>query len=605
MSGTTPLREEDLDVQLDPDFDTASEAPRPPRRSTLDVASRTEAARNSLSVFANMVSLLTPGLARGTNLGRVLNQEAIPPAPPLMPGGGSEPNRGSSVPSSAVSAVSEADSDIGNTDNHVRKVRVGDEWIVIRAEPRTETVAATTYPKTARATWTNSDLMKVKEKAIGNVLAKGDKLAVPVFKSQKDDTILVQVVKLRVQLKALKEHLVTFDMLDVFRIVMPLDVLNSPEMAAGAIPYDLFQHYAKLNIELVALSNHWYCRWADQPYFNENLSWSLQMLKANTEPSLWSKCHEEYEAVIARYHPNCQGGPLMLIIILKRIINLSAAVMDLLKLKVSTLKISSLPGEDVDVAVALITACYEVMDSASTHDRDLVPHDFAKTIYFILQTTSVDEFNQIFRDLYNAIQGQEDKGLQVTYPPVPEILTHASRAYIRIRLGGGWCEPVSPQAHIGQDTNDQSGLTGDTPVNADYVCWNCGKNHRLRDCPLPRDEAKIEAEVLAFRKRRAERRKNAPDGDKPKNKLSDDGKPLVLNKKGYYVADQKTIKAQAKAAAQEKAVHDIAALIAGMTPGTAAVIPPVISPPEPDPVISPAASHIEMIRNQISGMNLF
>ena len=168
-----------------------------------------------------------------------------------------------------MSAVSEVDNDIVNTDDQVRRIRVGNEWIAIRAVPRTETVAATTYPKTARTTWTNSDLMKVKEKAIGNVLAKGDKLAVPVFKSQKDDTILVQVVKLRVQLKALKEHLVTFDMLDVFMIVMPLDVLSSPEMAAGAVPYDLFQHYAKLNIELVALSNHWYCRWADKPYFNE------------------------------------------------------------------------------------------------------------------------------------------------------------------------------------------------------------------------------------------------------------------------------------------------------------------------------------------------
>ena len=331
------------------------------------------------------------------------------------------------------------------------------------------------------------------------------------------------------------------------------------------------------------------------------------MLKANTEPSLWGKCHEEYEAVIARYHPNCQGGPLMLIIILKRIINLSAAVMDLLKLKVSTLKISSLPGEDVDVAVALITACYEVMDSASTHDRDLVPHDFAKTIYFILQTTSVDEFNQIFRDLYNSIQGQEDKGLQVTYPPVPEILTHASRAYIRIRLSGGWCEPVSPQAHIGNDMEDQLGLTGDTPLNSEYVCWNCGKNHRLRDCPLPRDEAKIEAEVLAFRKRRAERRKKVSgEHDQPKTKLSEDGKPLILNKKGYYVADQKAIKAQAKEAAQEKAVHDIAALVAGMTPGTTATVtPPVAPPPEPDTAISSTVSHIEMIRNQISGMNLF
>ena len=611
MSDSTPSGN---GVNLDPEFDLEETASAAPRRSHLDVAARTEAARHSLGALATLTArILTPALLRTPvrPLGGNLNQ-----VPPVVPGAGSDSRGGLSVPSSAenVSVVSDDDSVAGRP----RRVLIDGEWIVIRAQPRTAPVTATTYPKTERATWTNSDLMKVKEKATGLVLAKGDKLSVPVIKSQKDETILVQVAKLRVQVKTLKEHFEIFDMLDVFKVVMPLDVMNTPAMETGSSSYDLFKHYAKLNIEIVALSNHWYCRWADKAYFNENLSWSLQTLKANTEPSLWNKCHEEYESVIARYGSNCQGGPLMLIIILKRVINLSAAVIDLLKLKVSNLKISSLPGEDVDVAVSLITACYEVMDSASIEGRDLVPHDFAKTVYFILQTTSVDEFNKIFRDLYNSIQGQEDQGLAVEYPPVLDILTHASRAYNRIDKGNRWCDPVSPQAHVGELEN-QSGLTADgipprippsLPGGAEstYVCWNCGGSHRLRDCPKPRDEAKIEAAVQEFRKKRAQRRRNGDDGP-PKHKISEDGKPLVLNKKGAYVADQRAIKAQAKATAQNKAINDIAAMVAGLTPSVQ--VPELVTPPIAPPIADEAgpsantSNHIEMIRNQLSGMNLF
>ena len=59
------------------------------------------------------------------------------------------------------------------------------------------------------------------------------------------------------------------------------------------------------------------------------------------------------------------------------------------------------------------------------------------------------------------------------------------------------------------------------------TCWNCGGDHLVPDCKKPRNEATIAANRTKFYKKTK------------KHKTGPDGKPLIRNKNGAYVLDQK------------------------------------------------------------------
>ena len=68
------------------------------------------------------------------------------------------------------------------------------------------------------------------------------------------------------------------------------------------------------------------------------------------------------------------------------------------------------------------------------------------------------------------------------------------------------------------------------------ICWNCGGPHHLKDCAKPLNQPKVDE---ARQKFKASQRAKG----KPKHKFGTDGKPLVLNKNGFYVLDQRRWKA--------------------------------------------------------------
>ena len=94
-------------------------------------------------------------------------------------------------------------------------------------------------------------------------------------------------------------------------------------------------------------------------------------------------------------------------------------------------------------------------------------------------------------------------------------------------------------------------------------CFNCGENHWLDQCPKPIDQAKVDAKRREYRTKHPRRhgkvgkhRQNNGSGStqtqanvklpaqptsdpKPKHISGEDGPPLILNRKGNYVLDQK------------------------------------------------------------------
>ena len=127
----------------------------------------------------------------------------------------------------------------------------------------------------------------------GYVLAKNNKLSAPQVVTSGDNKTLVQVLSLQSQLKTIKAHLITHDVYEVCRIVVPLAVRQVDTLEEEI--FDLFEDYHQLHAVLVANSNTWYNRWVENDYIRENMALIYTFLQHNTEESLWNRCLDLYE----------------------------------------------------------------------------------------------------------------------------------------------------------------------------------------------------------------------------------------------------------------------------------------------------------------------
>ena len=231
----------------------------------------------------------------------------------------------------------------------------------------------------------------------------------------------------------------------------------------------------------MANSNAWYHLWVDEAYIEENLTYVFNMLKDNTDETLWNSVLETYET----YQPVHKGGPLMLYLILQKLQSSSETALRTLEKKVRDLKIKNVPGEDVDHVISLIKNTYKALVSASTDDRNYVPDDFPQTVYKVLQTTSCNQFNAIFREEERKINNHADKfGCKPVWPPISQILTQAANSYTRLRNDPqvNWHVP-SQQRRQALNANQSDGKTDTNTSNR--KCFNCDGEHLLPDCPKP------------------------------------------------------------------------------------------------------------------------
>ena len=423
-----------------------------------------------------------------------------------------------------------------------RVITIGGVAMTLASSPADKDTFTVTklWDKTARKTLDAEQLQVFVKAATGFVLSRTNKLAILSTKTD-DDGILKHVHNLRSQLKVLEDHLVNYDLADVFTIVSVNNLettgdLNASPDGKGPLVHNLFQDYSRLHKAEVANSNAWYHTWLapDQPYVKENLKLSFEFLQKNTDDTLWGKCLEEYE----EYHPIQQGGPLMLYLILRRIQNSSEDAVEFLKKKVTTVRISKIDGENVETVVSLIKSAYYALLGASTSTRSYVPDDFPCSVLRVMQTSSNAKFNATFRHEEDDARRYADKfGGQPNWPSITQTLNQATNTYRRLLQSGDWETPAKRQAHVA----DLSSTSG-PPRKKPFRCFNCGKDgHGVSTCPDPPDPARIKRNRDAFLEA-----KKSQFGTKPQHKIAKDGRKLVLNATtGYYVHD---VAADAKAA---------------------------------------------------------
>jgi hypothetical protein len=397
-------------------------------------------------------------------------------------------------PPSASSATSTAFTPIAPTATTTpRKVVVNGLEFDFEPAPKTlQQVQVAIYSKEARA------LMDFKEKTELFERATSKKLQ-PKFKMMNlkidDPDKLDDTYNLASAIDKMKENHVKYDLHDVFTIVMmdPLD----PYSVLKTV--DLYTDYGSIEVSDVASSNRFYATMLRDPNnaLNENLKVTLEYLVNNTDENLVLKINETYLS----YPIEERGGPLFFKLLMDLLQNNSAEAAEYLVNVVKNLKISSFDGENILKVVSLIRGAVKGLSNLKdATGQSALPKDLANHLLDVFQTSSVDDFNSLFKHfrLQSQIATFRSKSSSGT-PSIDEILHFAETQYHLMKSTGKWTGvDAKVNATVFLSALQAANTTG-TKVT---ICFNCGGSHSFQDCPKPKDKIRIKANRKIFKDQR-------------------------------------------------------------------------------------------------------
>ena len=393
------------------------------------------------------------------------------------------------------------------------------------------------------------------------VLPKDNKLQPMTIKND-DEKLLFSVKNLQFQLDEIEKHCIKYDIDDVYTIVEPIDVMNSPEISTTT--YNIFVDYATLHPSQVAVSNAWYRLWVKEPAIRENLSIGYDLFKNLTDGDLWMKSNTQYND----FAQIQQGAPLILFFILKRILDVSENSLKNLEKRFRTFKITKIKGENIEEVVTLLKSIHSVLLQCSTDEHTYVPQDFDETLLKIFQTSSVKTFNDIFDFELKQARHQADKNsARAVFPTAIQTYELALNTYNRLTGPGDdyqWCKAGRQNAILHYKVR---GDPNDGPP-----CYNCGRHGcRPAICPDEPDDARIaenRAKAAAARKERSRGRgrpsnRESGKGSNNKNRRRDSkGRPLKKNKNNEDVVDTRVYLLEKANAVASEGITELKALAA-------------------------------------------
>jgi hypothetical protein len=376
-------------------------------------------------------------------------------------------------------------------------VLIGGESLLLAAHPNPVSAEVKPlYLKQDRYTMDASDR---------NALFKEAKKSILTEKFQQQsltvtgDDILDDTVVLKDQLTKLMAHIKEYDMEDVFRIVE----VSTDDPTKIVKQTNLLTHYSSLTPKKVAFSNQWRRRYLDQasqPWIEDNLGLTFELIRNNTADSLYGKAMESYE----QFEASERGGPLFLAIILDHLQRNTEEQCLSLAARIRNMKITDYPGEDVSKVVTLLRAAIRRLTDANTvftvegeAMHKYLPTDLTKILLEIFQSSTVDEFNKIFSTLStirtvarHAAASNNDTDELTT----EMILETAESEYTNFVSTLKWTGVTSP---------GKSSFTSAHQIR----CWNCDEvGHGLNECTKPKHKDKIEQRRKAFNDARAKER---------------------------------------------------------------------------------------------------
>jgi hypothetical protein len=176
-----------------------------------------------------------------------------------------------------------------------------------------------------------------------------------------------------------------------------------------------------------------------------------------------------------------------------------------LQKRVKEFKITNVEGKDICMVVSLLRGTINCL----TYIKK-IPEDITKTMLKVMQTSSVDSFNETFHLIEKQQKhfsvlcktGRNDADITVD-----EIFILAEAEFRDLNLDCKWT-----QVHTTR-TESAFNATGGQQRAWTPTCFNCSGPHSNKDCPKPKDANQIKANLAKFRNKKKKRFKDQGGGD--------------------------------------------------------------------------------------------
>jgi hypothetical protein len=288
--------------------------------------------------------------------------------------------------------------------------------------------------------------------------------------SHTTDDQLVECYNLSLRIEELKHSLKKADTIGGFD-VFERNIIQPETPMPHEIPLiekidDITQYQVRSSIR--------FRRYYGQTFDIQDLQWSQELLENSCDEDLRIKVLERLRPI-----PDVeQGGPLFYYMMIQLIQTDAEQAVRTLIDKLEHLSLKTLSGENIFTACSLIRGVLDRLKAVKQ-----VPHDVQSTILEILQTSSVDDFNGVFKTL------SDSKFLGISIAKMTdEILILAERLYTKLLSKNVW----TGVGRVGKSTFLADG-SPDTDVAdlakqmAEQTCWNCNqKGHMANACPQPK-----------------------------------------------------------------------------------------------------------------------
>ena len=456
------------------------------------------------------------------------------------------------------SIFNEDDKSIESSTNTVQTLTLnGLTFVPKRGKGRTKKTLL--HPKIKRKDLTEEQRMKLIETIQSKQQTKYHAITISINDPEKMTT----TYSLANLLKENQRNLAKYDLLDPYNIIYPETgcfeefhpnegTLRTDTGTEGYKTSNLFADYLRITPESVAASSKYYSIFVpDDHRYQEDLEWSLAYYEKNVEPDLYSKVY----STMMRYETDAHGGPLFLKLLLDRVTTSGESTLKALQNTLRTYVIkSSCPGEDVEKVAEIFAAVIDNIDALS---NGTLPAETVSDLLNLFQTTSVPAFNTKFErlsedlsdaeindeiDLNYRLRESNTSALSNDRRSADYVLHYAERTYRRLVKNGKWdacLQRLPGKAGFVMQQPDkfvQDAKPPPTNNGGGGACFNCGSTeHRLQQCPLPRDEARIaknKANHPTWSRILKQKEKWQPPKAHENNKRVIDGKPHTYDPKG-------------------------------------------------------------------------
>ena len=208
-----------------------------------------------------------------------------------------------------------------------------------------------------------------------------------------EDSVLENNVEVETFVENLERHANRFDMahfMTSFPLLEAAQADASDRFRSGKT-YNLFSNWDLIGSDredaLYSIGEviAWLKTYTDvgSESYLEDMDW----LHLHLMNSMSTELRDEVASTLKHdFPPSQHGGPLTFAIMIDKVINLSQSAIDTLKTNLSSYKISSVPGEDINVVVRRFLYAFKRLESNGSIDTNLID-----SLYKVFQTTSVVE----------------------------------------------------------------------------------------------------------------------------------------------------------------------------------------------------------------------